>query len=1078
MEPSRPKSQLFSLHSIALVMIILAGFFLSRSALESTRPAVTKPEHLAWRREKIDCRLWQDPVKAVLETEPNQRVLDKHGLKRVAEGLSKLVRGQKAPQVHVLLVMAHSGETAEDQENRLRSRQAVLAALRCVDFEPEKTKEICYFAVDIGTPNEPNDTEPNACTPDSDMLIAPYEWFKRGQLRQTNRTEPLAKNVLVLWLQDECFRVRPLSRLRHLSAGLKDEFDKLTPKATCYFSVIGPTDSPMLRKMLEEPIQPDLNGPTINIYSPWSTADPRILTYQVPEDTNGVKDANDPDIRARLNRKGFGFVRTIGTDDQLARCLIEELGRRIRRFNDSRAPAQVALNCEWDSFYGQVFPPTFAAVRSQMQNEKAGSKVSEFAGELDKVLKDPNSLRDLPTFYYIRGIDGELPGRKSSETATSKERSPSQSTTTFTEAPESPTGRSQLDYIRRMAQSLAQEYRRPWENRLKAIGIVGSDVYDKLLLLQALREEFDDVIFFTTDLDARLMHHTNFRWTRNLIVASNYDLAFNEDYQDLTLRFRDNYQTSLYLACRTALKLCTAEEKLFDQKAQELEVKLRHPRLFEIGRGCAVNVSAGPRQTQASASIHPPGGGSSKGDKDRARHYLSWIVAILVCALALLAYFSKGVRGILTALFCSKRPRFRDILGLSAEKMVSEKRYAKVVVLLILVTVLFVVVMCQDHFRGGGEPVSFLKGVSIWPGEMLRLLAGILSIFLLTKSWSDLSENQERVMDYFFRRALGERKTIEESWKAFTRYRTKRRVRGKQISQWKMLLKRWRMFLEYCAENISLFSWEAADQIKAQAVWKQYARRGYLHHRLIRIIPALAIYVVLGIFLMSTFGFGNCPYRGRVSFWTDRVVLLLSVGAMLVLMFFVVDATRLCARFIEVLKKPTDWSDILEKLSDEEKLGLDKSQLERMEGDFDEWLDIKLIAFRTEAVGRLIRYPFIVLPIMLLSRSRFFDNWNWPIGLVLTLAIYTAFALYCAVKMRRSAEKARNQAMSRLQTNLVGIEGWDKARAKKIKAMIEEIRSIKQGAFSPFSENPVIGAILIPSGGVTLLALLEMFSNS
>jgi hypothetical protein len=973
--------------------------------------------------------------------------------------------------------MVRSGDSAEDQEDRLRSRQAVLAALRRSSFEPEKTKEICYFAVDIGTSNEPNDTEPNACTPDLDMLIVPYEWFKRGQLRQANRIGPLAENVLVLWLQDECFSVCPLSRLRQLSARLKDEFEKLKPKPERYFSVIGPMHSPMLRTMLEEPIDPDPSGPKINIYSPYSTVAPRILTHKVPDRAKGTQDANDPDIRGRLRRKGFGFVRTIGTDDRLARYLIEELGRRIRGFNHGRAPAQVALICEWDSFYGQVFPPTFAAVRNQMQNENAGFEASEFAGELNRVLKDPNSLRNLPIFYYIRGIDGQLPGGKSSETETSNEKSASVSTTTFTEAPEFPAGRSQLDYIRRMAQSLAQEYRRPWENRLKAIGIIGSDVYDKLLLLQALRGEFSDVIFFTTDLDARLMHHTNFKWTRNLIVASNYGLALNQNHQPLTLRFRGNYQTSLYLACRTALNLRTADEKLFEQDVQELEVKLRYPRLFEIGRDCAVDLSPGPRQTQASASVHPPGGGSSSGDKDRAQHYLSWIVAILVCTLALLAYFSKAVRGILTAPFCSKRPQFREILGLSPEKIISEKRYAKVVVLLMAATFLFVVVMCQDHFRGEGEPVSFVKGTSIWPGEILRLLAGILSIFFLTKSWTDLSENQQRVMDRFFRRALGERKTIEESWKAFTRYRTRRHARRKQVGPGKVLLRRWRAFLEYCAENINLLSWQVADQAKAQVVWKQYARRGYFHHRLIRIIPAMAMFVVLGIFLMLTFGLSNCPYRGWVSFWTDRVLLVLSVGAVLALMFFVVDATRLCARFIEVLKKPTDWSDILEKLSDEEKLDLDESQLGRMKGDFDEWLDIKLIAFRTEAVGRLIRYPFIVLLIMLASRSRFFDNWNWSVGLVLTLAIYTTFALYCAVKMRRSAEKARNQAMSRLQTDLVGVEGQDKVRAKKIRTMLTEIASIKQGAFSPFSENPVIAAILIPSGGMTLLALLEMFAK-
>ncbi len=51
----------------------------------------------------------------------------------------------------------------------------------------------------------------------------------------------------------------------------------------------------------------------------------------------------------------------------------------------------------------------------------------------------------------------------------------------------------------------------------------------------------------------------------------------------------------------------------------------------------------------------------------------------------------------------------------------------------------------------------------------------------------------------------------------------------------------------------------------------------------------------------------------------------------------------------------------------------------------------------------------------------------------------------------------------------------DKRRTDQIKLTIEEIRSIKQGAFSPFVENPVIHAILIPSGGTTLLLLLRLF---
>ena len=67
------------------------------------------------------------------------------------------------------------------------------------------------------------------------------------------------------------------------------------------------------------------------------------------------------------------------------------------------------------------------------------------------------------------------------------------------------------------------------EGEIKAIGVVGTDFYDKYLVLQALRQRFPDVIFFTTDLDARFLHPDNFKWTRNLIVASNFGLSLRKD---------------------------------------------------------------------------------------------------------------------------------------------------------------------------------------------------------------------------------------------------------------------------------------------------------------------------------------------------------------------------------------------------------------------------------------------------------------------------------------------------------------------------------------------------------------------
>ena len=90
-----------------------------------------------------------------------------------------------------------------------------------------------------------------------------------------------------------------------------------------------------------------------------------------------------------------------------------------------------------------------------------------------------------------------------------------------------------------------------WEGsgkELKAIGVLGSDVYDKLLILQAVRKRFPNAIFFTTDLDARLLHTSQYEWTRNLVIASHFGLQLHPTLQNDIPSFRDSYQTSAFFS--------------------------------------------------------------------------------------------------------------------------------------------------------------------------------------------------------------------------------------------------------------------------------------------------------------------------------------------------------------------------------------------------------------------------------------------------------------------------------------------------------------------------------------------------
>ena len=167
------------------------------------------------------------------------------------------------------------------------------------------------------------------------------------------------------------------------------------------------------------------------------------------------------------------------------------------------------------------------------------------------------------SYQYLRGLDGvtvegaPTQNRRSDDNLRSNDdtKASNNSRNGSGNAPpvEWPEGRDQRDYLRRLVdQRLFQSDWRHAETEVQAIGIIGNDVPDKLMMLQALRNSFQDRTVFTTDLDARMLHPAVNRYTRNLIVASSMPLALGDDLQCGIAPFRDSYQTAMFLAARYA----------------------------------------------------------------------------------------------------------------------------------------------------------------------------------------------------------------------------------------------------------------------------------------------------------------------------------------------------------------------------------------------------------------------------------------------------------------------------------------------------------------------------------------------
>ena len=72
---------------------------------------------------------------------------------------------------------------------------------------------------------------------------------------------------------------------------------------------------------------------------------------------------------------------------------------------------------------------------------------------------------------------------------------------------------------------------------------------------------------------------------------------------------------------------------------------------------------------------------------------------------------------------------------------------------------------------------------------------------------------------------------------------------------------------------------------------------------------------------------------------------------------------------------------------------------------------------------------------------------------------------------------ARRKAIEGMQRDLMWLEGSGEkyaALAGRFPGLIEQVRTLRRGAFAPFFEQPLVQAILVPLGGAGGIQLLEL----
>ena len=974
-------------------------------------------------------------------------------------------------------VLIYGGFYSESVEKRRRRRYAVLSATFAQDYRPSDPEIIGHHQINVNTQ-------------DYDVV---FEWLEANLVQydddvtagEDGDTKERPR-VLLLWLNEGQFQTNQLEELRDLIQSLLADMAPEVKEVDV--NLIGPSGSKGLRNMIAEVSElikktdtDTLNGGPFlpagwdfSIYSPVATASAKLIlgdndtvirnalgisrneeigaASKNNEETNNDKEKCGYIDRCRhrygntrnytslylmeqaFKQIGISFFRTIAPDRQLLKEITStEFKYRGIDFDDP--DEAIVLVSERDTFYGRSLPTALLGSPEDEENKSGDDELdlrdeeessSRRFQEADTTCRN-NSCRQ---YVYMRGLDGEI--------LTATPLSPQQSANGREQEVERAVGVNRYDYLRRLAQDIRNDFSNTSQT-VRAVGVLGSDLYDKLLILQALRSDFADALFFTTDVDARFLHPAEMNWTRGLIVASSYGLSLNLDqiaeylcipphHRELP-PFRDSYQTSVYLATQLALarafgndrncdsgetsnggttnkdksspptdRRVTLEECLsIDDSQYDPDDRLRctlaaftAPKFFEVGTSKLVSLTQ-PRNSLADSMFGPPNFSSP-------RTLGSYLVTAGAGAILLCGIF---------AFVSPRRTRYLLALGLIALALPGGE------------------VLRVDYLDGvEGEPLPVFSGSSVLPTVYLIWLTAILAAALLIYAHWDLK-------------------------------RTSRKLAGRfNLSD----QAKWSRHLPPPWKKPECRSWP-------EHVWKRWVREQmYLVLALMH-----AAFSVLLVWVFSDF---SLPIRGQATCISYVTGVALAVYGFFLLIYFLVDEARRCGLMVRDLlsKECRQVDSSLDEYVRAQRVGTTVRDATRTA--LQRWRGARYLAEKTEELENIVYYPFAILLMLILSHSAFFDNWRIAPSVVIVLGTGVLINVVGMLLLRAYVAKLRESAVSSLREVRVNEQ---KAEHQALQTIIADVGSESRGAFRPLGKDTILKAPLIPLGGYGSLYLVDYF---
>lgn len=1077
-----------------ILLLILSATGVLIDPITSSRP--NDPESITQNKSSAinqEIRLWQDPIPLIR----NRLIDDKHPEDNVIEG------SEGSKKIPIFAIGVSGDFSQEIIEARRRIRYAVTSTFDALDFFPINPQKLqvakfsCLEAGEVG-----------------DIKIG-FEWFESGE-EHTN--EQLTQKALVLWLNENdipgrrykevinCLHTKLEAKFNpnnDLKKNNKKDLTAANPEIKTDFYLIGPSKTPFFIDLLrdneknkfnvisyiatssEEEVLKKLQASCRNTNQgkqeqwPWyckNKEGEKLLTEiskaEKPKEYSENLEYWIKKLEGKYKEENI--IRSVGTDDKLVSAMLIELWERgfnrnhltdqrlfdIPKFltiDDSSCNDGLVLIYELDTFYAY-------ALTAHFRHNKFWD-----------ICKKSNDKVPLRRFTYLRGLDGNLPGVDIDHHNVSNNNANNNTTARRNKSmvplddspPEHAEGRNQYDYLRRLVERIEKldSEKTIARNGVKAIGIFGSDVYDKLIVLQALREKFKDKIFFTTDLDARFLHADQMTWTRNLIVASNFDLIapldsisnFDDVWRkDTTMPFRDSFQSSIavsiFSVMRAKIEISETQQKEIEKIAGIIKKEIR-PQIFEIGRtkafplfsdyydkdpddwiSCEIERKSNKDKKNEKSNCDPGKKVKPKTDVEKNLEMKMFgqlaapltLGAIFVCFFYLLSFIT-------TWSIISKKNQ------LTEEDRHLRVKQKSILLAFVVVSLIALIGIGALVLHDNREPFRWFEGISVWPNLIIRLIGLLLIGYFAILFYLKLKYAKENLSKEFFDSySMNEEELPISESKA--------------------------PFLEGAVE------------------WQSYRRTESIRKR-INIVSLAFLACILSWPIIEFLGGIHFPYRGEIVLFLNNFLLISQYFVLWVLVFWFGFEAMICSNLARHMSNNHfKWPvKILDKLH------FDTSVSQEY---LDRYAQFRLFAKLTESVDRLIYLPFGMMLIVVLGRSKIFDQLGISLSLALIFLLIAVFLLFIMYRLRVASEKLRENILRFYESKKLSIEysrenkeflqenvQFSKEKndiaIEQIERVMKLISDTRIGIFASFRHQPALAAGLLPLGGMGGVQLIE-----